>query len=161
MCGCAGETDSAFCARLNKNCGSVTAPDNCGVTRTVSSCGTCSGTAICGGAGTPNVCAMPPCTFSIITNVYDGPEYWGTITFKNNGPATASNFRVEFDVPSNAHCDHSEAGWTYTTSANHCVYTKNNTSMPAGTMLTFNYSTNSTSFSSASNLVVHDTVCAP
>jgi hypothetical protein len=41
---CTAETNTAFCARLNKNCGSVTAKDNCGDPRTVASCGTCTGT---------------------------------------------------------------------------------------------------------------------
>jgi hypothetical protein len=41
---CIAETNTAFCTRLNKNCGSVTANDNCGNSRTVSSCGSCSGT---------------------------------------------------------------------------------------------------------------------
>ncbi|MDO8640795.1 MAG: MopE-related protein, partial [Nitrosarchaeum sp.] len=38
---CQPESDSAFCARLGKTCGSVTATDNCGISRTVSSCGAC------------------------------------------------------------------------------------------------------------------------
>jgi sulfatase modifying factor 1 len=45
--GCTAETDPAFCSRVGKNCGPVTAASNCGVTRTVSSCGTCSGTDQC------------------------------------------------------------------------------------------------------------------
>jgi len=51
---CTPETDAAFCSRLGKNCGSVTANDNCGNSRTVS-CGssscsngyTCSGSNVC------------------------------------------------------------------------------------------------------------------
>jgi hypothetical protein len=54
--GCTPETDAAFCTRLAKNCGSVTASDNCGASRTVSSCGTCSSPQTCGGGGTANVC---------------------------------------------------------------------------------------------------------
>ncbi|WP_157370521.1 hypothetical protein [Vulgatibacter incomptus] len=38
---CTGESDAAFCARLNKNCGEVSAVDNCGAERTAA-CGTCS-----------------------------------------------------------------------------------------------------------------------
>jgi hypothetical protein len=37
---CTKETDQAFCTRLQKNCGDVTALDNCGIERTVT-CGTC------------------------------------------------------------------------------------------------------------------------
>lgn len=53
---CTPETDAAFCSRLGKNCGTVTAPDNCGQSRTVSSCGTCTSPQTCGGGGVPNVC---------------------------------------------------------------------------------------------------------
>lgn len=56
---CVPESDAALCARLGKNCGSVTAADNCGQQRPVASCGTCtSGSCIegvcgagCGGVG--------------------------------------------------------------------------------------------------------------
>ena len=57
VCGtCTAETNTAFCSRLGKNCGSVTANDNCGTSRTVSSCGTCTSPQTCGGGGTANVC---------------------------------------------------------------------------------------------------------
>jgi hypothetical protein len=55
QCGCAAETDAAFCTRLGKNCGSVSAADNCGAMRTAS-CGSCSLGTTCGGSGTANVC---------------------------------------------------------------------------------------------------------
>lgn len=57
------ETDAAFCTRLGKDCGSVTANDNCGMPRTVN-CGTCTGTLVCGGSGVPNVCGCSPTTCS-------------------------------------------------------------------------------------------------
>jgi hypothetical protein len=53
---CTPETNTAFCARLGRNCGSVTANDNCGTSRTVGSCGTCTAPQTCGGGGTANVC---------------------------------------------------------------------------------------------------------
>jgi endoglucanase len=59
---CTPETDSAFCSRLGKNCGSVTANDNCGTSRTVSNCGSCTSPATCGGGGTANVCGTASCT---------------------------------------------------------------------------------------------------
>jgi beta-glucanase (GH16 family) len=59
---CTAETNTAFCSRLGKNCGSVTANDNCGTSRTVSSCGTCTSPATCGGGGTANVCGGGACT---------------------------------------------------------------------------------------------------
>ncbi|HVE83789.1 MAG TPA: hypothetical protein VND93_13105 [Myxococcales bacterium] len=43
--GCTSESTAAFCSRLGKACGLVTAADTCGVPRTVS-CGTCS-TGVC------------------------------------------------------------------------------------------------------------------
>ena len=38
-------------------------------------------------------------TFAVTKNVYDGPDWWGTITFKNGGPYNSYNYKVEFDVP--------------------------------------------------------------
>lgn len=55
---CLPEADSAFCARLGKNCDSVTAPDNCGEVRTTF-CGACGEGKVCG-AELPNVCT-PVC----------------------------------------------------------------------------------------------------
>ncbi|GEM_PF-5628387 len=51
---CIPETNNAFCTRLQKTCGTVTANDNCGASRTVTSCGTCS-TGTC----TNNNCLLP------------------------------------------------------------------------------------------------------
>jgi len=56
VCGCASETDAAFCSRLGKNCGGVNGADNCGTTRTVNSCGTCTSLNTCGGGAAPSVC---------------------------------------------------------------------------------------------------------
>jgi peptidoglycan/xylan/chitin deacetylase (PgdA/CDA1 family) len=56
---CTPESNTAFCSRLGKNCGSVTANDNCGVSRTVTSCGSCVSPQTCGGGGTANVCGTP------------------------------------------------------------------------------------------------------
>lgn len=58
VCGqglCAPEEDLKFCARLERNCGSVSGLDNCGQPRTAASCGTCVDGQLCG-ALTPNVC---------------------------------------------------------------------------------------------------------
>ncbi|MDP3026295.1 MAG: hypothetical protein Q8N63_01200, partial [Nanoarchaeota archaeon] len=38
---CPAESNTAFCSRLEKECGSVTANDNCGDSRTVDNCGNC------------------------------------------------------------------------------------------------------------------------
>jgi hypothetical protein len=54
---CVAESNTEFCARQAKNCGSLTANDNCGVSRTVSSCGSCASGQTCGGGGVANVCS--------------------------------------------------------------------------------------------------------
>lgn len=54
---CTAETDAAFCARLGKNCGSVTAADNCGASRTAT-CGSCASPQTCGGGGQANICGL-------------------------------------------------------------------------------------------------------
>jgi len=53
---CVPESDTQFCLRYGKNCGSYTNTDNCGTTRTVN-CGTCVAPAICGSI-IPNVCSQ-------------------------------------------------------------------------------------------------------
>src|SRR5262249_25274081 len=47
---------------------------------------------------------LTACSFSTTHNSYDGPNFWGTITVKNNGPGSTTGFSVAFDVPSGAHC---------------------------------------------------------
>ena len=53
---CVAETNSAFCARMGKNCGVLAGTDNCGITRSIASCGTCASPQTCTGSGVPNVC---------------------------------------------------------------------------------------------------------
>lgn len=55
---CVPEGDQAFCARLGKDCGEVTAADNCGAARTAA-CGSCPAPLHCG-AAVPNVCTCRP-----------------------------------------------------------------------------------------------------
>jgi chitosanase len=113
-----------------------------------------------------------PCSFSITKNVYDGPEWWGTISFKNNGPGTSSNYRVEFDVPAGRHCTNDAvppgsvlspltgSGTSAHTVGNHCVFTWTNApALASGATKTFNYSTDTQSFSAASNVSASDSLC--
>jgi hypothetical protein len=65
VCGCTPESDTAFCARLSKNCGQVVNTDNCSQPRMVASCGTCTGSQTCGGGGTANVCGCTPTTCAL------------------------------------------------------------------------------------------------
>ena len=55
---CVAENDAALCARIAKNCGSVSATDNCGTPRSVN-CGSCTGNESCGGGGLTKVCGVP------------------------------------------------------------------------------------------------------
>src|SRR4051794_23838619 len=38
------------------------------------------------------------CGITVIKNVYDKAQWWGTITVSNTGPTTLSSYTVEFDV---------------------------------------------------------------
>ncbi|MFH1503290.1 MAG: hypothetical protein ABIE36_01380 [Candidatus Diapherotrites archaeon] len=62
MKSCTAETNSAFCSRLGKNCGRVTADDNCGNSRTISSCGSCSTGHTCQTNGTCMKSCTPSCS---------------------------------------------------------------------------------------------------
>jgi len=54
---CVPENDAAFCARVARNCGRVTANDNCGTARSVPDCGQCTWPQTCGGGTTEGLCA--------------------------------------------------------------------------------------------------------
>jgi len=56
--GCVAEDNAAFCSRLGKQCGPVTADDNCATSRAVASCGACTAPQICG-ATAANACGTP------------------------------------------------------------------------------------------------------
>ena len=81
----------------------------------------------CGSAPSEEASAGDPealsgaCSFSVTTNSYDGPNYWGTIAVKNTGSAGVTGFTVAFDVPSGAQCtsDAVPSGAKLTASANH------------------------------------------
>jgi hypothetical protein len=98
-----------MCARLSKNCGTLTANDNCGTSRTVSSCGTCTpGTQTC----TDNVC-VTTCTPESATN-------FCTRLSKNCGTLTANdNCGTSRTVNSCGTC----TPGTQTCTANVCVTT--------------------------------------
>ncbi len=54
--------------------------------------------------GTSAAESLSTCTFSVTTNTYDGPNYWGTMTVKNTGSSALKGLSVQFDVPSGDHC---------------------------------------------------------
>jgi hypothetical protein len=174
-CVCVPETNAEFCSRLGRNCGATTALDNCRVSRSLSSCGTCASPLTCGGGGIANICGGS--ALKITKNVYDGSEWWGTITFKNVGTTPiVGGYRVEFDVPSGVHCtaepESVPPGSTLTplttsgnprrTVSNHCIFTwQGAPDLAAGASVTFNYSTDSQNFSSASQVVARDLLPEP
>jgi hypothetical protein len=106
--------------------------------------------------------------FSITTNKYDGPNWWGTVSFKNNNSTNCSPIQVSFDVPSGVHCTAdavpsaatlaplSGSGTSAHTSSNHCLFTWPNLKLAPGASKTFNFSTDSSSssFKAATNVVV-------
>ncbi len=114
---------------------------------------------------------LTACSLSVTHNTYDGPNFWGTISVKNKGPGNASGFSVEFDVPSGSHCTNDEvpsgaslsplngSGSSAATKSNHCKFTWSSAKLASGASKTFNYSTDSSSFSSARNVVVKSSSC--
>lgn len=90
--GCLPESDVAFCIRLGKNCGAVTAADNCDVSRTVASCGTCNQPQTCAGS-VPNVCTTPRLAVTV-TLAGTGS---GTVTSSPAGISCGGTCSASFD----------------------------------------------------------------
>lgn len=97
VCGlpCIEEADAAFCARLGKNCGTVTAADNCGRYRAIE-CGSCDAALTCSAS---NVCeCVPPLivpvprdegsAFKLVT----GEDYRYVIPGASRGTALAASY---------------------------------------------------------------------
>ena len=111
------------------------------------------------------------CSSSVTKNTYDGPSYWGTLTFKN-GSSAITGVTVAFDVPSGAHCTNDSvpsgatlsplqgSGSSATTTSNHCVFTWHSATLAAGASKTFNYSTDSDRVSAAASVVVTYASCS-
>jgi hypothetical protein len=102
--------------------------------------------------------AVGTCSFRVTKNVYDGPNWWGTLTVKNETGKAVAGIQIAFDVPSGVACDHAEPGWTYAVSGRRCTYTSSAT-VASGASLTLYYSANSQSFSRASNVKVASDSC--
>jgi hypothetical protein len=110
-------------------------------------------------------------TFAVTHNSYDGPNYWGTITVKNSSASSWKGFAVAFDVPSGVHCTNdsvpsgaalsplSGSGSSAQTKSSHCVFTWSTATLVAGASKTFNYSTDSSSFSAARNVAALSSSC--
>jgi hypothetical protein len=105
--------------------------------------------------------SVSTCGLSVTENVYDGPNYWGTITVKNGAPSAAKGLTVHFEVPSGAACtqDAVPSGAVLATSSNACTFTWATRTLAAGASFTFNYSTDSTSFHAASSVTASAASC--
>ena len=128
-----------------------------------------------GGSSSGGSTTTSTCGFTVNKNSYDGPDQWGTVTFTNSGSASASNYKVEFDVPSGSRCTNDAVpsgatlspltgtGTSAMTTSNHCVFTWTNASpMAAGASKTFNYSATTTgSFDAKASTQVHDSILQP
>jgi hypothetical protein len=151
-----------------------------GVTVTSSACGTTTGSSSGSGSSGGSSSGSPSgsssgsgssCSLSVTANSYDGPNYWGTMTVKNSGPSAAKGYSVQFTVPSGDHCTNDTvpsgatlspltgSGTSATTTSNVCKFTWASSTLAAGSSMTFNYSTDSTNFSSASNASASSASC--
>src|SRR5438105_1464911 len=91
---CVAETDAAFCARLGKNCATVSGSDNCGATRSVTSCGSCISPQTCAAKGTANLCETPPVSLAV-TLAGTGS---GTVTSIPSGVGCSATCSASFDT---------------------------------------------------------------
>lgn len=101
---------------------------------------------------------------------YNGAEWWGTVTVRNNGTATVRRFVVALRLPEGVHCtaepESVPAGATLTplagmsspdrTVSNVCYFNFESRSIAPGQELTFNYSADSQHFSAAEYAQVAD-----
>jgi hypothetical protein len=114
---------------------------------------------------------LASCSFSVTQNVYDGPNYWGTITVKNTSSSSVTGFAVQFSIPSGDHCTNDAvpsgatlsplngSGSAAKTVSNVCKFTWSSATLSAGASLTFNYSTDNTNFTAASGVSVSSSSC--
>ncbi len=124
------------------------------------------------GSTTTTTTTSSSCSFAVTQNTYEGPNYWGTMGFKNTGSTSVSGYQVTFNVPSGVHCTNDTvpsgavlspltgSGTSAYTTSNTCTFTWANSSLAAGATLTFNYSTDSSNFTAASNIVITASSCS-
>lgn len=103
---------------------------------------------------------LAACSYTLTTNTYDGPDYWGTIIFKNTGTSPMTSPRIAFNVPSGVTCDHDEPGWSHTQSGTTCTYSRTSSlTVGVNASYTFYYSTNSNVSFTATNVQISDPSC--
>ncbi|WP_223637359.1 chitosanase [Corallococcus sp. EGB] len=104
--------------------------------------------------------ALGACTHSVTTNTYVGPDYWGTLAFKNTGTVAIANPVIALDVPSGVTCDDDQPGWTHTQSGRTCTFTRTSSlTVAVNASYTFNYSTTSSTSFTAANVKVQSDSC--
>ncbi|TSC25026.1 chitosanase [Corallococcus sp. Z5C101001] len=100
------------------------------------------------------------CTHAVTTNTYVGPDYWGTLVFKNTGTVAIANPRVSLDVPSGVTCDDDQPGWAHTQSGRTCTFTRTSSlTVAVNASYTFNYSTDSGTSFTATHVKVQSDSC--
>ena len=111
------------------------------------------------------------CGFTVKQNAYDGPAYWGTLSFRN-GSTAVTGITVSFDAPAGAHCTNDTvppgatlspltgSGSTARTTSSRCTFTWSTAAFAAGATKTFNYSTDGAVSGAASNVSVTYASCA-
>ncbi|QRK11398.1 chitosanase [Archangium violaceum] len=103
---------------------------------------------------------LATCSYTITTNTYDGPNYWGTIVFKNTGTSAMTSPKIAFNVPSGVVCDYDHEGWTHTQSGTTCTYSRTSSlTVGVNASYTFYYSTTSNSSFTATNVQISDPSC--
>ncbi|MCP3103560.1 chitosanase [Myxococcus sp. K15C18031901] len=104
--------------------------------------------------------ALAACSYTVTTNTYDGPDYWGTLVFKNTGTSAMTSPTISFGVPGGVTCDHDEPGWTHTQTGSTCVYSRTSgLTVAVNASYTFYYSTNSNTSWTAGNVGITDPSC--
>ena len=101
---------------------------------------------------TPDTPPAGSCDYTIVENAYDGPNWWGTITLRNDGDTAWDPVRVAFDVPTGVRCDYAETGWTYAQAGDTCTYERAGTGVAPGSTVVLHYSATSQAFSAATNV---------
>ena len=121
-------------------------------------------------AATTDTALAGACGFTVRQNAYDGPGYWGTISFRN-GSQAVTGIAVSFDAPAGARCTNDTvppgatlspptgSGASARTTSSRCTFTWNNVAFAAGATRTFNYSTDGAISGAASNLTVSYASC--
>src|SRR5262245_29045818 len=87
---------------------------------------------------------LSSCSVKVTTNGYDGPSYWGTLSFTSASALSAPS--ISFQVPAGVTCtqDYNPTGFTHTQSGTTCTFkASSGVKVAANTVYTIHYSTDS------------------